>query len=272
MAEPPPDPPRAPDDDDDDDVVEQPATLTTEPPTDGSALGAPKDRAELAETARDGDEPVIFRARATRAQIVANVVVGVALSAMVSAFLFSITFDKPWLGAVAGVALALFGARNRKEKDELTPITIVPAATRKRAVELHFEGGPSVLIDSASAKHVDAEATGESREGYTHWIVFRRTNASDFRVRARSRAQAVSVCKQLRVLLEVPPLHALGDDELGGEDYPKVEPPPEEPAAKKRRARRESTDAVATPAEEPSAAPTAPSADDGAKPGEPTAS
>lgn len=207
MAKPPPDPPSSPDDDDVA-VADAPA-----------AQALPSDAATIAKTS-DGDVEVIFRAKIRRADIVKNVIVGVILSAGVGWFLFSITLERPGWGLVVGVLLALSGARGRVEKDELTPIEVIPALERKRAVELHFEGKPTMLVDSHSARFIDAEATGNSREGFTHWVVVRREGEGNFRLRVPNRGEAIRISKRLRVILEVPPAEPLGEDELEGEDFP----------------------------------------------------
>jgi F0F1-type ATP synthase assembly protein I len=209
MAKPPPDPPSTPDDDD----VAVADAPTAQPTAASSASTA------LTTTAGN-DVEVIFRSKIRRADIVKNVIVGVVLSAAVGWFLFSITIERPWYGLVVGVLLALSGARGRVEKDELAPIEVIPALERKRAVELHFESKPTMLIDSRTARFVDAEATGNSREGYTHWVVVRREGERNIRLRVPSRAEAIRISKRLRVILEVPPVEPLGEDELEGDDYP----------------------------------------------------
>jgi hypothetical protein len=233
MAQPPADPPDVAEDDD---RVEPPALLTAER-TSPSASPVPSVTEKALARDREEGEPTVFRARATRAQIALNVAVGAVLTCLVGAFLCSITLDRPWLGVGGGALLALLGARHRREPDELTPLTIHPAPDRSRAIELRFEGAPAMRVDHASALHVDAEATGDSREGYTHWIVLRREGEKPSRVRARSREEAVVVSKRLRVILEVPPLHPLGDDELGGDDWPADRPRGDETAPTRRRRR-----------------------------------
>jgi hypothetical protein len=211
MAKPPPDP--TPADDDDDDrvaVAEKPEPTPAVP--EASAI-----------TTSKSDVEVIFRAKIRRADIAKNVVVGVILSAALGWFIFSITFERPMLGAVIGVLLALSGARGRTEKDELTPIEVIPALERRRAVELHFEAKPTMLVESRTTRFVDAEATGDSREGFTHWVVVRREGESNFRLRVPNRAEAIRVSKRLRVILEVPPSEPLGEDELEGPDFPPQE-------------------------------------------------
>jgi hypothetical protein len=211
MAKPPPDPPR--DDDDDRSVVDvTDATAST-------TLRDPSDRSMVEPRRDDVGSSVLYRARVTRADVAKNVAVGLLLAGFVGWFVFGIVFDRPWLGAGLGVLLALSGARFRKEKDEVTPSEIVVSTERRRAVELRFEGAPSLMLDHRTTQHVDAEATGDSREGYTHWVVVRREGASELRVRTKDRAEAIGLSKRLRVTLEVPPLHPLGEDELEGEDF-----------------------------------------------------
>lgn len=214
MAKPPPDP--TPNEDDDDLPREPAPSVVTAPPPEGAlALNEPREIAR-----RDDGPEVIFRATVRRKDIVLNVAVGALLSAAVGYFLLDLVLERPWIGAGVGLALVLLGARGRIEKDEIEPIEVLPALERKRAIELHFERAPTRLIDGKTAKFVDAEATGNSREGFVHWVVVRGEAEANFRLRVRNRAEAIRISKRLRVVLEVPPAEELGEDELGGEDYP----------------------------------------------------
>jgi len=210
MAKLPTDPPSLPDADD--------IAIVDAPTAQPTAIASSASSA-LARSASP-DVEVIFRAKVRRVHIVLNVIVAVVLSAAVGWFLFSITIERPWYGVIVGVLLVLLGARGRVERDELTPIEVIPALGRKRAIELHFESKPPMIIDSHTARFVDAEATGNSREGYTHWVVVRREGESQFRFRVPSRAEAIRISKRLRVILQVPPYQPLGEDELEGDDYP----------------------------------------------------
>lgn len=220
MAKPPPDP--TPSDDDDDFSREPAPSVVTAPPPEGAlALNEPR-----ALSKRDDGPEVIFRSTVRRKDIVLNVVVGTLLSAAVGYFLLDLVLERPWIGMVMGVLLVLLGARGRIEKGEVEPIEILPALERKRAIELHFESAPTRLVDSKTAKFVDAEATGNGREGFVHWVVVRGEAEGNFRLRVPNRAEAIRISKRLRVVLEIPPAEELGEDELGGEDYPPREDEP----------------------------------------------
>lgn len=212
MAKPPPD--SAPDPDDDDASV-----ATAEAPRE-SVGQAPKEAAAI-ETAKS-EEPaddVVYRSKLTRRLVVVNVIVGVLLCAFVGWFVLGMVLDRGITGALLGAALALLGSRFSREADEVVPVEVAASSERKRAVELRFERAPSQLIDQRTTKYVDAEATGDSREGYTHWVIIRREGDSQVKLRIPTRNEAIRVSKRLRVLLERPPMHPLGEDELDGEDY-----------------------------------------------------
>lgn len=211
MAKPPPDSALDPDD--------EPSVATAEPPASTTETEAPKEAAAIEPAASEQDNEVVFRSKVTRRLVFVNVVVGVLLCGFVGWFVLGMVLDRAITGGLLGAVIALLGARFAREKDELAPIEVVVSSDRKRAVELRFEGAPSQLIDQRTTKHIDAEATGDSREGYTHWVIIRREGDGLVKLRIPSRKEAIRVSKRLRVLLERPPMHELGEDELDGEDY-----------------------------------------------------
>jgi hypothetical protein len=218
MAKPPPDQPLGYDDD-------EPSVATVEPES-STAEQATKEASAIEPVAQDAsDNEVVYRSKLTRKLVFANVVVGVLLCAFVGWFVLGMVFDKGMTGAVIGAALAMLGSRFSREKDELVPIEVLASSERKRAVELRFEAAPSQLIDHRTTQHIDAEATGDSREGYTHWVIIRRESDAVIKLRIPTRKDAIRVSKRLRVLLERPPLQPLGEDELDGEDFLEGAPP-----------------------------------------------
>ncbi|MDP3274715.1 MAG: hypothetical protein Q8Q09_05925 [Deltaproteobacteria bacterium] len=221
MAEPPPDPPS--EDQDDDDTDERgDEHLPTSQSVDTAQTSTPtadedrdKRAGELVKASLDSntDEP-IYVTSISRTRLVANIVVGIALCTLVGWFVLKITMDSPRLGAALGFGVALLGARGRRERDELAPERILQSPDRRHAVELLFDNKPTLILEPKSVLAADAEATGNSREGLTHWVVVRQPEDKQFRVRARNRNEAIMVSYRLRVALGVSAFHPLGDDEI----------------------------------------------------------
>jgi hypothetical protein len=169
------------------------------------------------QTLAETDRNVLFRARVTPVMLAVNVVVGIALCTGIGAFLGHFILDRLWLMTGIGFLLGFSGLRSRKEPDEILPATL-ERGDEPNVVLCTFFRGPTLLWTPAQMAHVDAEATGSSREGFVHWVVLRNKLVPPevTKIRAQSRKQAVELAHVLREILEVKPLHELGDDEPNG--------------------------------------------------------